>query len=841
MFICENLCHPCYPCSTVNGRSPIPALIEQHRSAVLPALSMINVRELIRLGPPFLQLSPKQATRVVVVKLSNKCLQYLTVWNYQADIPERIAPIRSPISFPRAKLNNSPSLNVMTISYPKSLFQKPLVWVKKILGLLPKSEAVSPPQQWQPEYSPNHLTHVTKVFEDGTVNLAIVVYFPKSYSPAAEELERPQPEEEWIVQVKVGDGEWQPLNRPESGQSYWTLELEKVPEGSEIIFRFKDSSGNWGSIVPPGDIERMYSIGYVPTLFHDWQNEPPKFKHAKVLMETTLEGMLAGYKNGIFAPRSEEELLQGSIAQRILKTEIPERLADLAVDQIMAPVSSSVAARCYLNPKFNYLTYNIADVDWQIGRACDFKQLVDRFYGNGIQIVPDLIFAHQVKCPFEGSGDQIVRSWDGKPLLVDVDAYLFRDYGTWMFDLANPDIRRILIEKIVSFARKYNLKLLRIDYMDGLILQYSRRDENFGEQFVRELKAELRRVEPELLILGEAFETAGNPVVKDSMDIFYAPVGFSLVEELYMPPSKMKRFLYPDLTPLIEQINKAANPTRKEAAYNQLHDETWYCEHITRGRPHVPWAYGANPAQLAKNKGEELVLMNLLSKENLLDFCRRTVRNAEALTMFSVNFQYLFVPAVDSLSLGSLDQPDRWKLVWEGITPEDLAEWKKTGLSERKIFQLHDQHRADMIKLREIFRTFTKINEDNYQPFVQPEIYYSDPEASILGLFRRNWQQPEESLVVIFNFSNRAFKDYLNYEIPVPEGFEGKWEVLFDGDWIDPVRRLSDEDTKGYPPGCVLETTRGSFSNREGILKLEIGGVSLVVLKYLPRSMTPPY
>ncbi len=711
----------------------------------------------------------------------------------------------------------------MTIVYPESLFQKSLTWGKKVLGLVSSTPLSGYPHQGQGGgYSPSILTRVTEVFGDGTVNLTAVVYLPKNYSRS--------------VQLKVGKDQWLGLKRKNENQAYWTRELTKVPSGSEIVFRYLDSSGSWQPIVPPGNIERMYDIGYVPNLVYDWQNEPPKFSHGKVLMETTLEGLLAGYKNGIFAPRSKEELLQGSIAARILKTEIPERLGDLGIDQIMVPISSSVADRSHLNPKFNYLTYNVGDLDWQIGQSHEFKALVDRFYGNGIQIVPDLIFAHQVKSPFPGSGDQIVHSGDGKSLIADEDAYLFRDYGTWMFDLANPEIRRILREKIVSLVIQYRLKLIRIDYMDGLILQYSQRYHNFGETFVRELRAELRRAIPELLVLGETFETAGNPVVQDSMDIFYAPIGFSLIEELYMPPSKMQRPLYPDLTPLIKQIEQAKQPTRKEAAYCQLHDETWTDEHIARGRPHVPWAYGANPTQLAKNKGKELIQMNLLGKEQLLNFCRRTVRNAEALAMFSVNFQYMFLPTVDSLSLGRLDESNRWKMVWEGLVPEDMAEWKKTGISERKIFQLHEQHREDMVKLRQIFRTYTKIDGETYEPLVETDIYYTNPIMSILGLFRRNWQQQEESLVVIFNLGVRAFKDYFAYEIPVPEGCEGRWEVLFDGNWIDPIRRLSPEDADGYSPGTILETTWGSFSNRDGILRLAIGGISLIVLKYIPTK-----
>ena len=107
------------------------------------------------------------------------------------------------------------------------------------------------------------------------------------------------------------------------------------------------------------------------------------------------------------------------------------------------------------------------------------QSLVDKFYQYGIQIVPDLIFAHQVRKPFrdKGSMDTIVDPENNKPVFVDVDAFIFRDYGTWMLNLALPDVRRMLIEKITAFITKFRLKLIRIDYIDGLILQYSNRIE----------------------------------------------------------------------------------------------------------------------------------------------------------------------------------------------------------------------------------------------------------------------------------------------------------------------------------------------------------------------------
>ncbi|MBD2251484.1 alpha amylase C-terminal domain-containing protein [Nostoc parmelioides] len=689
-----------------------------------------------------------------------------------------------------------------------------------------------PLQQWHSGYIPSHITHISRIFQDGTIDLDLIIYLPKNntFSNIPETYNFYQ---ELDVQVRVGYRNWQSLNPPRVDFPYWSLQLEKISPGKRMAIRYKNSQGNWQLINTIGEIEQIYGLSYVPNPTYQWKNNPPKYSYAKVLMETTLEGLLAGYKNGKYAPNNIADLLQISIAKRIINTDIPERLADLGVDEILVPVWSSVADRSHLDPKFNYLIYNIGNIDWQIGNTSEFKCLVDRLYANGIQIVPDLIFAHQVKSPFSESLDQIELE-DSNNLFVDRNPFLFRDYGTWMFNLADPKIREILIEKIVFFVKTYRFHKIRIDYIDGLILQYANRSENFGEKFIRELNTALRQAVPEIMILGEAFETSINPTVREFIDIFYAPRGFMIVEELYKPPSRMQRPLYPDISPLIEQINQANQTDRCEAIYAQLHDETWYCHHIANSRPHVPWAYGANPAQLAKNQGEELVIMQLLAPENLLDFVRRTVRNAEVFTMFLANQNYMFVHTVDSLALGRLDEVDRWKSTWEDINPQDILTWKKTGLSERKIYHIHAQHRIDMVEIRKIFRLYTDLNKYTHEPLFHTDVYYCDRSTSLLALFRRHLYQPEKSLVIVFNFGPQAFRHYLHYELPAPEGFEGKWQVLFDGDWNNYPSYSLQQAQYGYAPHTLFHTTNGTYSNLPHIFKINIGGRSLIILKYCP-------
>lgn len=657
-------------------------------------------------------------------------------------------------------------------------------------------------------YQPNTITHFTRIYPDQSVDLMLVVYFPA-------------PLQFGSLEVRVGNQRWQPLIAPTTGSAYWKLPLKKLTAGTILQFRYQDEDGSWRSLYPLGETQGQYGVTQIPQFYYQWQHSPQTTERAKVLLETTLEGLLAGYRGGRFAPDSLADLQRASLCDRILKTQIPETLATWNIDEIMCPVWASVADRTHLNPKFNYLISNVGAVDWQIGQGRPLMQLIDRLQGCGLTLIPDLIFAHFVKHPFQGSTDEILLSDRPAPLGVDPQPFQFRDYGTHMFDLFDPQVRRILIEKIVSFAFTYRFQWLRFDYVDGLILQYSQRGNNYGQVFLRELCEELQRVMPNLKILGEVFQTTSNEVVQRSINCFYAPRGFSIAEEIYCPPTSQSRPLYPQVERLASAINQG-NYWCQEAVYAQLHDETWYCPHITAGRPTVPWAYGANPAQLAKQRGDKLVQMDLLRPIELLDYVRRTVCLTEALTMFLSNQRYMYVPAVDSLSLGRLDDLDRWQVVWEGLHPQDLSEWQQTGLAIGDIFAQHQQHRANMIQLRQIFRTYTRLQSG--QACVHPQVYYTDSQSALLGLLRQDQQSPQHSLLILFNLGPQTFRDHYCYELPLPSGLH-HCQVLFDGD-----------GSAGYSPGTDMYSTPGIFSNHNNILKLRIGCWSLIVFKYAKKN-----
>jgi len=665
------------------------------------------------------------------------------------------------------------------------------------------------------DYHCQTLTQVTRMGSDEKVDLVIRVYLPLSQARSA-------------VQVKLGRDKWRSLHpcNPDK-PTYWELNIERVSTRKALRFRYCNGQGNWQPFVPITNLERVQDVHYVPDFKHQWQHDPPRYNCGQVVMETTLEGLVAAYEGGVFAPRSREEMFLDPISRQIMRTTIPEQLSALGIDAVMVATNSSVADRSYLDPHYNYLAYDVADFDWQLGQTRDTFRLVDAFHGVGLSLIPDLTFVHQVRTPFPGSLDQV----EASPF-VDTEAFAFRDYGTWMFRLEDAEIRRQLIEKIVGFAERYRLSVIRLGYLDGLIYQYSRRETNYGEVFLQELKAEIKRVLPHLKILGESFALQDNLVINDCVDLFYAPYGFPVAEELYKDPAKRQRSLYPDFEILMSAIARGAACQRQNALYAQLHDET--CKGGTREN-------GANPAELARLQGEDLIAMGQLPAEDLLDYTRRLVRNTEAIALFMSKLIYMFVPAVDSLMLGCLNAPDNWKMSWDSVTPEQLVFWEKTGLSDRQIYLLHKQHRQDMARLRQIFRSYTPIDPESNTPLIDVKIYHTDAENGLFGLWRSIPERPYETLFVVFNLGPLAFKD-TPYLLPIPDGFSGQWEVLFDGDWIDPLLRTRDrqhyinsnQELIAYDPGTLLQTQSSSpqADTETTLLPLNLGAFNLMILKF---------
>ena len=107
--------------------------------------------------------------------------------------------------------------------------------------------------------------------------------------------------------------------------------------GTELSFATETDDQQRIPWVPIEESETVFGRVRVPDLDPSWQESPeppaPGPRRFQILLEATLEGLLADYQGGSHAPSSIEELLELSIAARILRTQIPERLAEMGYSE----------------------------------------------------------------------------------------------------------------------------------------------------------------------------------------------------------------------------------------------------------------------------------------------------------------------------------------------------------------------------------------------------------------------------------------------------------------------------------------------------------------------------
>ena len=454
---------------------------------------------------------------------------------------------------------------------------------------------------------------------------------------------------------------------------FWELRLNFIRPGTALFFRLELDDGSSVPFVPLGESDVVNGVVRVPDYHPSWLepcptrrdgDERPDNSGMAILLEQTLEGLLADYEEGVYFTDSAEELLSWSVADRLLQTKIPERLRDLGYTELMFPLYASVADRCNLNPKFNYLVYNIS-TDWQLGTAQDLRKLVHRFRACGIELVPDLVFVHQVKNPFDGSSNDVMDNANGLLPWQDPAPFLFRNYGTWHFDLEDPVVRAIMIDKLMEMILSHDFHVLRVDYMDGLLLQYSGKSINYGAVLLEELSQRLHQDRPGLRIIGEAFQTAAEPSLRRLIDSTYSPRGFGLLDLLLVGAADLRQATRDAIDGLTRIVAESNNQSCTESNYSQLHDECWQDEWISLGRGHTPWAYGAMPMGLALARVDALIHQGTLQADQRTRTAAALMLLIRTLGLVLSFTRWMETSGSISLDQGKLDDPLHWQLPWE--------------------------------------------------------------------------------------------------------------------------------------------------------------------------------
>lgn len=559
------------------------------------------------------------------------------------------------------------------------------------------------------------------------------------------------------------------LNRNEA-DGFWEAAIKRIRPGTGLSVKLEINDGSSIPFVPLSESDVVNGVVRVPDIDPEWikpkahkASEAMEHKPGgmRILLEHTLEGLLADYEDGVYFTDAIEELLDWSISDRLIQSKIPEKLRDLGYNELMVPIYASVADRCNLDPKFNYLVYNISP-DWQLGSAREIRALVHRFRDCGIEIVPDLVFVHQVKNPFDGSSDDVSERRSHLKPYKDEKPFLFRDYGTWHFNLEDKTIRDILIDKIIQTISILDLNIIRVDYIDGLIMQYFNRSQNYSALFLHELKQKINQRRPGLQIIGEAFQTASDPSVVGLIDSAYAPRGFGLLDLLLAPTKNQAQLLKGCVDGLSQAVQDFNTQSRRESNYCQLHDECWRDEWISMGRPHTPWAYGKMPLGLCLDRVNNLMADDSFKAEERVEAAVSLMLLIRTLGLTLSFNRWMETTGCLSLDQGRLDDQGHWKFAWNPDGASGRRQFPADGVSTSRRLELVNAARRHVSSTNHLLQ---KIGASAINPLGAPlRMVHGDCNSGVAAFVRWGQHHPNPLLVVVSLNHNRAAVEE-NYQI----------------------------------------------------------------------------
>ncbi len=178
----------------------------------------------------------------------------------------------------------------------------------------------------------------------------------------------------------------------------------------------------------------------------------------------------------------------------------------------------------YLNPVFlspsnhKYDTTDYRAVDPTLGTTTDLEHLVEECHRRDIRVILDGVFNHcgYHFAPFQdllrNGAESPYRDWffvEGFPVHTDPPNYECVGHYRWMPKLrtACPEVREFLLEVACSWMRKLEIDGWRLDVADEL-----------EASFLRELRERVKRVNPDCLLIGEAWGVAPDLLNGDRLD-----------------------------------------------------------------------------------------------------------------------------------------------------------------------------------------------------------------------------------------------------------------------------------------------------------------------------------
>ncbi len=551
------------------------------------------------------------------------------------------------------------------------------------------------------------------------------------------------------------------LELTSEGNGYWYLETEKAKTGDEYKYVIYNGSQRLEKNDPYAK-ELTHSSGNSIIVDNDFNWEDKEFK-------TPDWNEMVVYEIHVGTFNAPQRDMPGNFKSVIAKLEYVKGLG-INTLQIMPPLEFPGDYSWGYNPSYPFAVEN------SYGSSKEFKMLINEAHKLGIAIVLDVVYNHF------GPDDIDMWQFDGWKEEDYGGIYFYNDWrastpwGNTRPDYGRDEVRIYLRDNVLTWLEEYHIDGLRFDAtayirnVEGLNDSPSN-DIKEGWSFMQWVNEEIKRRFPWKIAIAE--DLCGNPWITKSTG--EGGAGFDSQWDNSFAGDIRKNIIpnddnFRDMNIIADQIQRRIdNKMISRVIYTESHDE------IANGKARVP---------------EEIWPGNV---DNW--FSRKRSVLGAVLVFTSEGIPMIFQ--------GQEFLEDRW------FHDRDPLDWNLAS----RYAGLVDLYRS-LIHLRKNSNGTTKgLTGDN------TEVNHINTRDKILAFHR--WQNggSKDSVVVIINFQNKTFD---NYVVGVPA--KGEWKVRFNSDW----KGFDEEFTDNFTGDPVAE--EGKTDNMPYYISVSLGPYTALIL-----------
>ncbi|MBI6872439.1 1,4-alpha-glucan branching protein GlgB [Clostridium aciditolerans] len=431
-----------------------------------------------------------------------------------------------------------------------------------------------------------------------------------------------------------------------------------------------------------------------------------------------------------------------------------------------------------LDDSWGYQLTGYYSVTSRYGTIDDFKYLINTLHKTGIGVILDWVPGHFCK------DEHGLYRFDGTPTYEyeDVNKAENRGWGAANFDLGKPEVRNFLISNALFWLREYHIDGLRVDAVTNMLyLNYDRKEgewtpnKNGGSEnleaieFFKELSKSLFKEVPNLLMIAE--ESTSWPMITKPTDI--GGVGFNFKWNMGW------------MNDILEYIS--LDPVYRKHHHNRITFSIMYnySENFILPLSHDEVVHG---------------------KKSLIDKMWGDYWNKFAgLRLFMA---YMFT------------HPGK-KSTFMGTEFAQFIEWRHYEELEWKLIESFEIHKSTQEFFRDLNNLYRKekalwLYDYKFEGFKWIDADNSN--QSIL-IFMRKTNVPQETLIIICNFTPMVYYDY---KIGVP--------------YLGEYKELLNTDSKKYGgSGQTMESTlyaeKKAWHKEPYHIKIKVPPMAAVILK----------